>query len=133
MPSDNILPFTPPAKFKHEFICSACGAHVFAAVHYGPTDRCLECKWTAERLNQPTGTKTMSDETNTEDNKPVVCDECQGTGGCLACGGIGQDDNENPCEDCEGSGECPACHGTGLAPADDTPSDPNSPSGEDLV
>ena len=45
--------------------------------------------------------------------KEVTCVQCQGTGKCSSCNGIGQDYDNHTCGTCQGSGKCYRCKGTG--------------------
>ncbi|MGZ4217750.1 MAG: HK97 family phage prohead protease [Solirubrobacteraceae bacterium] len=61
----------------------------------------------AALLPQPSGTE--------------FCPDCEGSGICATCGGVGFTDDEgrSNCTDCGGSGECSNCDATGYVDEDD--------------
>lgn len=50
----------------------------------------------------------------------MKCKQCQGTGDCAMCEGLGEVLNAQnryvPCETCQGTGTCPQCVGYGDLP-----------------
>jgi hypothetical protein len=47
MPAGNVVHLVPrqQLRFSVEFVCTGCGARVFAAVKLGPGTLCLGCEW----------------------------------------------------------------------------------------